>query len=340
MRRNQNPALVNLSVIKAIKPSMRYSGDEAFAAWQRKAREKLSELLCLYAIKTPEDAGFEIEYKKEKDGYTEYRIIIESEENYSFPTVLRVPSGAKAPIPLIICLQGHSTGFHISLGEPKFEKDGALISSGDRDFCVQAVKEGFAALAIEQRNFGECGGKENGGINCHVSSMSAIIGGRTTIGERVHDVSRAIDTMTSEEFGFIDRERIMIMGNSGGGTASYYSAAIDERISLCMPSCAVCTYKDSIAAMFHCTCNFVPNIAKYFDMGDIGGLIAPRKLIVVHGKDDDIFPEAGVYESFDIIKKLYSAAGAEEYCTLVSGNGGHRFYAADAWPVLHKMIKK
>ena len=106
-----------------------------------------------------------------------------------------------------------------------------------------------------------------------------------------------------------------------------------------MPSCAVCTYKHSIAAMKHCVCNFVPNIAKYFDMGDLGGLIAPRKLIVVNGKHDDIFPEVGVVESFEIIKKLYTAAGVPENCALVTGSGGHRFYADDAWPVLHGMNK-
>ena len=339
MNRNMNPALVNLGIIKGITPKMRYAEGENFFAWQKRAKEKLAELLGIQKIKTPEGASFEIEYKKECEGFTEYRLIIESEENYSFPAVLRVPEGISAPMPLIICLQGHSTGFHISLGKPKYEKDEALISSGDRDFCVQAVKEGFAALAIEQRNFGECGGKENGGINCHTSSMSAIINGRTTIGERVHDVSRAIDVMI-ESFDFIDTGRIMIMGNSGGGTASYYAAAMDERIALCMPSCAVCTYKDSIAAMFHCTCNFIPNIANYFDMGDLGGLIAPRKLIVVHGKHDDIFPEAGVYEAYDEIKRLYAAAKAEDKCRIVTGDGGHRFYAADSWPVLHKMMEK
>ena len=61
----------------------------------------------------------------------------------------------------------------------------------------------------------------------------------------------------------------MLMGNSGGGTATVYTAAIDERISIAVPSCAVCTYKHSIAAMRHCVCNFVPNIADYFDMGGI-----------------------------------------------------------------------
>ena len=61
------------------------------------------------------------------------------------------------------------------------------------------------------------------------------------------------------------------MGNSGGGTATYYAACLDERISLAMPSCAVCSWDQSIAVKRHCACNYVPYIANYFDMGDMGG---------------------------------------------------------------------
>ena len=77
-------------------------------------------------------------------------------------------------------------------------------------------------------------------------------------------------------------------GNSGGGTATIYASALLENIKVSMPSCALCTYKDSIGAMHHCTCNFVPNIAIDFDMGDLCGLIAPRKLIVVSGGQQGI----------------------------------------------------
>lgn len=329
----------NLEIIKSLEPEMRYKAGEDFAAWQTRARAKLVELLGMQNIKRSENNNFTIEYKKECDGYTEYRFTLESEPGYVFPSVLRIPSGKSGKIPLILTLQGHSTGMHISLGNPIYARDEISIAGGDRDFVVRAVKEGYAAVAIEQRNFGECGGKPEGGPDCHVSSMSAIINGRTTIAERVVDTMTVIDAMI-EHFDFVDPECIMLMGNSGGGTATFYTAAIDERISLAMPSCAVCTYKHSIAAMNHCVCNFVPNIARYFDMGDIGGLIAPRKLIVVNGKLDDIFPDEGVRESYDMISSLYAAAGVPDNCALVTGPEGHRFYADASWPIVHKFSGK
>ena len=333
------PWQYNRDIIANTTPSLRYGGEKPFSEWQNEARAALRKLLRLDAIKKSENTNFTVEYVKEEDEYTEYRFTLESEPGYVFPSVLRVPRGKAGKLPTIVCLQGHSTGFHISLGKPIFERDIKSIQGGDRDFCVRAIKEGFACVAVEMRNFGECGGLETGGPDCHVSSMNAIINGRTTIGERVHDISTVIDALI-ENFDFVDTDRIMCMGNSGGGTATFYAAAIDERISLAMPSCAVCTYKDSIAAMKHCVCNFIPDIANYFDMGDIGGLIAPRKLVVVNGIADDIFPDAGVRESFDIIKSLYSAAGVPDYCALVTGPEGHRFYADAAWPVLHELEAK
>ena len=334
---NKIPAILNKKIIDDMKPCMRYEGGN-FSEWQSAARGKLYELLGMANINRPGNLNFNIEYKTECEDYTEYRFTIESEIGYGFPSVLRVPRGAVGKIPLMICLQGHSTGFHISLGITKFPGDEELMRGGDRDFCKYALESGFAALAIEQRNFGECGGLQEttGEPNCHVSSMAAIINGRTTIGERVHDVSCAIDAVL-ENFDFIDGENIMLMGNSGGGTATYYTACLEERIKIAMPSCAVCTYGASIAAMYHCTCNFIPHIARYFDMGDLAGLIAPRKLVVVNGIDDDIFPDAGVRESYAIIEKMYAAAGVPENCALVTGDGGHRFYAAPAYKKLFEL---
>lgn len=65
------------------------------------------------------------------------------------------------------------------------------------------------------------------------------------------------------------------------------------------PSCSVCTYEDSIAAMYPCMCNEIPSIRKYFEMGDPAGLIAPRVLVVAAGKEDKIFPIEGTVRAFE-----------------------------------------
>ena len=336
---NMNPLIHNQRILEKTVPSMRYDGSRPFAEWQKEARSLLSELLGLDKMEKC-DGSFALEYKKELDGYTEYRFTVESERDYYFPAVLRIPRGLSGKAPVIICLQGHSTGFHISLGEPKFPRDKTSIASGDRDFAVRAVKEGYAALAIEQRCCGVCGSNSDGIPYCELSSMVAIMNGRTTIGERVWDVSRAIDALENHFSELVETDKVCLMGNSGGGTATYYAAAIDERIKLAMPSCAVCSWEESIAAMDHCICNYVPHIAEHFNMSDIGGLIAPRPLIIVNGKTDEIFRKKGVDATFEEVKKLYATAGAPDACRHVEGPEGHRFYADASWPVLHELKKK
>ena len=72
-------------------------------------------------------------------------------------------------------------------------------------------------------------------------------------------------------------------------------------------------------------------------MADIAAAIAPRKLIVINGKLDNIFPQAGVEECFDTIKAIYTAAGVPESCALATGQSGHRYYAAEAWAAFDGM---
>ena len=64
------------------------------------------------------------------------------------------------------------------------------------------------------------------------------------------------------------------------------------------------------------------------------GLFAPKPVVIVAGRADPIFPLAGTQRAFADLQAIYRACGAEDRCYLVVGEGGHRFYAADAWPVL------
>jgi len=107
-----------------------------------------------------------------------------------------------------------------------------------------------------------------------------------------------------------------------------------------MPSCAMCTYKDSIGAMPHCACNYVPHIAEYFDMGDLMAMAYPKYFVQVSGKEDPIFPLFGAEAVFEAGKAAYAANGDAERCAMVIGNGGHRFYADDAWPIVHELLKR
>ncbi|HOB23170.1 MAG TPA: hypothetical protein PKI30_09985, partial [Bacillota bacterium] len=112
---------------------------------------------------------------------------------------------------------------------------------------------------------------------------------------------------------------------------------VDERIKIAMSSCSFCTYRHGRCAVDHCICGYLPGVLKYFEMGDLAGLIAPRAFIVVAGEKDHLSPIAGVREAFAAAEALYKAAGAEDKIKLVIGSGGHRFYPQEAWPVFRQL---
>ena len=321
----------------AQKPILAFDETQDFQSQRTKIKEKLMELLGEMPEKV--DLNPQVEYTQEHETYTEYRIAFDVEKDVQAICLLCIPKLGKEKYPLAICLQGHGTGKHISMGRVIYPDD---KDDGDRNVAIQALERGYAALCLDQRGMGERRTMkeqppvDKGSPRCHVTAMNALLMGRTMIGERCWDVSRAIDLALT--YPQIDGERILCTGNSGGGTATFYAAAFDERIKIAMPSCAVCTYKHSIGAMMHCVCNFIPGVARYMDMGDIAAAIAPRGLIIIHGVQDPIFPNEGVQETYETVKKIYASAGVPDMCALASGSGGHRYYKKEAWEAFDKMV--
>lgn len=326
------PQVLHESMLKRT-PRLRYQGGEVYA-WQQKARERLSELLSLDDMPACEPA-LDVEYERDQEDYHEYRFTFQTEPGYRVAAHLLIPHTVEKP-PVMICVQGHSTGMHISLGRPIYERDAASIA-GDRDYALQSLREGYAALTLEQRAFGECGGTEKGPA-CNLAGSTALILGRSLIGERVHDVMRTIDLLQTGLFP-IDSTSISITGNSGGGTTCIYAAAMDPRIAACMPSCSFCGYLASIGEQQHCLCNYIPGIARDFDMGDLAAMIAPRPFVVINGKLDTTFPLESAQAQLDIARKVYDILGCADKCRLVVGQEGHRYYASLAWPALRETGK-
>ena len=286
-------------------------------------------------MEIPESDRFRIEYDVKMELFREIRFSYASEPLADVCCHLLLPLEYEGKLPLVICLQGHTKGCHISLGRPKYEGDEEKIKEGDRDFGIQIVRRGHAALVMEQRAFGERGGNENG-PQCQHPAMTALLLGRTLVGERVWDVMRGIDCVT-EHFDMIDTDKIALMGQSGGGTVTCYAGALERRLAAVMPASSFCGYQESIGEQVHCACNYIPGIMKYFDMGDLAGMTAPTPLIIVGGAEDPIFPLESANREFAVAEEYYRTAGAHGKVRHVIGNGGHRFYAADSWPVFDEL---
>lgn len=325
---------------KNMKQELAFSEGADFAAWKKELRARFYEVTGLTEIEknAAPSRNVEIEYEQKMEGYTKIRFTFESEIGTRVPCWLLVPDTGKEKYPVAITLQGHSTGAHNSVGEIKFEKDADYQPRGQ--FGIQAVENGYAALCIEQRGMGERKPTTptRKAPGCTYSALTALQLGRTLIGERMFDVRCAIDVLA--DFAPCDTDKILITGNSGGGTASFYCACYDERIKLSVPSCSFCPYKESILDIYHCACNYIPAAYRYFEMQDLSALIAPRPLTIVTGREDKIFPIDAVRRGYETVSRIYEAAGAADACQLVETPREHWWCVDIVWPAINAEAEK
>ena len=329
------PEAVHRRLLDAARPALAYRADRALAPQQRALEHKLTELLACPEAEA--DLDLRIEHRRGRDGCTETRFLITSEPGARVPCHLLVPDDAPRPVPVFLCLQGHTSGMQLSLDRG----DGETL--GERAFALQAISRGYAALAIEIRGFGERRDRRapllcdpghdphslDPNVTCKHAAMVALLLGRTSLGEKILDARRALDALA--RFPEVDGTRIYAIGNSGGGTLAWYAACIEPRLKgLILGSCFA-TYASSIGSVDHCCDNYLPEALRWFDFPDLALLVAPRPLAVVMGRDDRLFPLAGVEAAYARARAIYARLDEGDRCRFVFCEGGHRFYADEAW---------
>jgi hypothetical protein len=312
--------------------------------WQADFRPALKEILGLTRMEAAlaghlpwaEQIG-----AKTLEGYTREEWRLWTEPDVPLPFYLLRPAQAGERLPLVLTPHGHN---HPTLyvGIYTSEEEHQSILEGDRDIAVQAVREGYLAIAPTARGFGETRSEEDARAgrlsSCRTQLLHGLLVGRTPIGERAWDISRLIDWALENLD--VDGARIAITGNSGGGTTSVFSAACDERITVAVPGSYFCTFAGSIGSIYHCDCNYVPGILNLGEMYDVAGLIAPRPFCAIAGIEDPIFPISETRLAFEKLREVYAVAGKPENCRLYEGQGGHRYYKAGAWPFIRQHFQQ
>ncbi|RKY65234.1 MAG: hypothetical protein DRP99_00550 [Candidatus Latescibacterota bacterium] len=321
--------------------SFRAKTPEEARAWGRAFRHRLWEVLGLYRIEVPNDLEPEQVEEADCGDHVRQKWYVTTEPGVRVPFYLLKPKGATGRLPLVLTPHGHNpTGKELYVGIWHTKEEREEIEEGERDIAVQAVREGYIAIAPDMRGFSELmreddrrEGKRN---SCRTMLMHDLLFGRTLVGDRVHDVMRLIDyALTRED---VDPERIAITGNSGGGTVSLFAAACDVRIKVSVPGSYFCTFRASIGSIYHCECNYIPDILTLGEMYDVAGLIAPRPFCAVNGREDPIFPIEATKEAYEKLRKVYEVFGVPERCELYVGDGGHRYYKDGAWSFIRKWL--
>ena len=338
---NLSPSVYHRRALRDTPQELSFRGGN-FRAWQRALRRKIAELSGFDLLCGPRVPLQVRPFGRRRVPLgTIERIAFAAEPGADVLAYVCLPANARPPFTFFICLQGHSTGMHNSIGIAREDDGQPAYIDGDRDFALGCLRRGMAAICLEQRSFGERREqlqKQVSTHGCHDATMQGLLLGRTLLAQRVFDVDRAIDYL--EQRGDADLRRVGVMGNSGGGTVALFAAALLPRVQFAMPSSYFCSFRDSIMSIYHCADNYLPGVLRYAEMGDILGLFAPKPVVVVHGRHDPIFPLAGTRREFARLRRIYTAAGAPDRCHLVLGDEGHQFYADRAWPVMLREIKR
>jgi len=130
---------------------------------------------------------------------------------------------------------------------------------------------------------------------------------------------------------FTDSSRVGITGNSGGGALSLFVGSFSPEATLVVPTGYPSTFecflrKDKV----HCACNVLPGMIGRLEMWHILSLCAPRRLRIIQGEGDNLFP----YETFcDLGRRLtavFSACGCPEQVDFKAYPGSH------SWDLLRR----
>jgi len=301
------------------------------ADWQQRFRGELASLLGIAGRSLPAAPPSERLAVTDKGRYVEEKHALQLDD-VVIPMYLLIPK-SPPPYKAIMTFHGHGPGVQLILGD---EPDPAVHEANaalDENFAQRFAEAGYLVCAIEQRGFGERVTHQTSPDkqfnSCRHLAFEYMMQGMNLLGERVRDAMASLDYLLSRDD--VIPNAVGCTGHSGGGATALFFSALDSRLTISVISGYFCSYKHSILGMAHCECNYVPNLLTLGDIGEIASLIAPRRLRLVNGTQDPIFPQAGVAAPFEVLKSAYTAAGAPESCSLVFHRGAHRYdYAASA----------
>ncbi len=232
------------------------------------------------------------------------------------------PKEPKGKLPAILYVCGHSGR----------GRDGNKTAFQDHGLWF--ANNGYVCLIVDTLQLGEIPGVHHGtyGIGNENYAIrkdpvetrwwwQAL--GYTPAGVECWNGVRGIDYLISRPD--VDPQRVGVTGISGGGAATFWIAAADERVKVAVPVSGMSdleSYVTNKVINGHCDCMFLVNTYQW-DWTTIAALVAPRPLLFANSDRDTIFPMDGNRRVMAKLRQVYKMYDKPDLVDEYISKGGH-----------------
>ncbi len=329
--RNLSPQEMFFQMALNHTPKYTFTENTEFSEWKAKALPEVLATLGDFPGKVELEPQLMAEWQK--DNIITQRWLINVGKYISAIFLINKPANL-APDEkraAILCWHGHGPfGKEPVMGNDSTADLKNAINRCNYDYGWQMAKAGFVTFAIDWIGCGERNDNNkpnykshnNGRDWCNLYYLHATMLGMTSISINVSHGRAAIDFACS--LPEVDENNIGVMGLSGGGTMTLWTALCDERIKAAEIIC----YSDlwayfGIRDLNYCGMQVAPGLFKLVDLPELQGLLAPKPLLIDIGANDACFKIDTSNKCFHKLKSIYQAAGAEELLELDLHSGTH-----------------
>lgn len=292
-----------------------------------KARKDIGKHLAEVQVKAKEISGYItpvsgsgepfINGRYQREGYTVGKYALRGEGNYAIPILLFVPDDHNQKHPAVVYLH--------SKGKAAEAKPGGEIE--------KLVKEGYIVAATDVLGVGETANTAARGIT---DGYTAVIIGRSVVGIQAADIVRTMNYLKS--LSEVDTLNIGAIGINEMCIPLLHAAAFDPSIKNIILIGSLISYKSVVMNRFYkigltpregggnwhpYEVDFswgVAGVLTAYDLPDLIGCVAPRKVVLAGLKDQMLEPASPelINQELDFPLSVYSSKKSSENIKIVS----------------------